>query len=141
VGFLWNICCGTMHIVHNLRNILGTAYTKCRARPSDRHLKSCHSDHLLWDNGSSLTFVRGTLTDHFSRENDRCSRHDRNDRLPSIMFTEEAYRRTYRVYPRSYRTCRADMCARLCIAIHMYRQTKLISVHPHVHTCTKWICR
>jgi hypothetical protein len=30
-------------------------------------LKSCHVDHLLCNHGSSLTFLRGTLKDHFFR--------------------------------------------------------------------------
>jgi hypothetical protein len=104
----------------------------------DRPLKSCHIDHLLWNHVSSLTFMRGTLTDHFSLENDQCSLHDRDDRLRSVMGKGEAYQRAYRG---SYRTYQADMCARLCMVMHMCRQTKSISVHAHVHTCTKWICR
>jgi hypothetical protein len=51
--------------MHNLQNPRCTACIKCRARQSDRHLKSRIIDHLLWNHGSSLAFVRGTLTDHF----------------------------------------------------------------------------
>jgi hypothetical protein len=51
--------------MHNLRNLRCTASTKWGARQSDRYLKSWHIDHLLWNHGSSLTSVRGTLTDHF----------------------------------------------------------------------------
>jgi hypothetical protein len=40
-------------------------------------LKSFRIDYLLWNHDSSLTFVSGTLTDHFSVENDQCSLHDR----------------------------------------------------------------
>jgi hypothetical protein len=115
--------CGIMHIMSNLRNPRCTACTKCRARQSDRPLKSYHVDHLMWNHGSSFTFVSGTLTDHFSVENDQCSLHDR---CRSVMCTEEADRRTYRG---SYRTYRADMCTRLCMDMHMCRQTKSISVH------------
>jgi hypothetical protein len=126
----FGICCGIMHILHNFRNPRDTACTKCRAWESDRPLKNCHLDHLLWNHGSSLTFVRGPLTDHFSLENDQCSLHDRDDRRRSVMCTEEAYRRAYLG---SYRTYRADMCTRLCRVIHMCRQTKSISVYAHVH--------
>jgi hypothetical protein len=72
----------------------------------------------------------------FSMGNDQCSlheRHDRDARLWSVMCTEEAYRRAYQ---RSYRTYRADMCTRLCIAMYIWRQTKSISVHAHLHMCT-----
>jgi hypothetical protein len=54
-----------MHIIHNLRNPRCTACTKCRARQSDKPLKSCPINHLLWNHGSSLTFVKDTLADHF----------------------------------------------------------------------------
>jgi hypothetical protein len=128
------ICCGIMHIMHNLRNPRCTAYTKDRGRQSDGPLKSYHVDHLLWNHDSTLTFVRGTLTGHFSVENDQYSRHHRHR---SVMCTEQAYRG----YRGSYRTYRADMCTRLYMAMHMCRQTKSISVHAHVHKCTKRICR
>jgi hypothetical protein len=36
---------------------------KCRAKQSDRPLKSCHIDHLLWNHVSSLTFMRAMLAD------------------------------------------------------------------------------
>jgi hypothetical protein len=112
-----------MHLMHNLRNPWSTAYTKRRARQSDRPLKSCHIDHLLWNRGASLIFVMGTRTDPFSRENDQCSLHDR---LRSVMCTDETYRG-------SYRTCRADMCTRLCMVMHMCRQTQSISGHAYMH--------
>jgi hypothetical protein len=137
----WLIYCGIMHVMHNLRNPRCTACIKCRASRSDRPLQSCHIDHLFWNHGSSLTFVRGTLTDHFSRENNQYNRHDRHDRdgrLRLVMCTEKGYRRAYRG---SYRTYRADVCRRLCMAMHMCRQTKSISVHAHVHICTQRICR
>jgi hypothetical protein len=54
-----------MHIMHNLWNPRCAACTKCRDRQSDRPLKSCHIDHPLWNHGSSLTFMRGKLIDHF----------------------------------------------------------------------------
>jgi hypothetical protein len=44
----------SMHIVHKIQ---------CKAILQT--LKNCHIDHLLWNRCSSLTFVRGTLTDHF----------------------------------------------------------------------------
>jgi hypothetical protein len=112
-----------MHIMHNLRNPRCTAGTKCRAKQFDRPLKSCLIDHLLWNHGSSLTFVRGTLTDHFSRENDHYNLHDW---LRSVLCTEEAYWG-------SYRTHRADICTRLCMTMHMCKQTKSVSVHAHMH--------
>jgi hypothetical protein len=77
----------------------------------------------------------------FSQENDQYNvndQHDRDDRLRSLMFREEAYRWAYRGSSRMYR---ADMCTRLCMATHMRRQTKSISVHAHVHTYTKRSCR
>jgi hypothetical protein len=129
------LCCGVMHIMYNLRNPRCTVCTKCRAMRSDRPLKSYHIDHLLLNQGSSVTFVRRTLTDHFSVENDQCSlhdRHDRGDRRRSVMCTEEAYRGSHRTY-------RADICTILCMA--MCRQTQSISVHAHVHTGTKRTCR
>jgi hypothetical protein len=111
-----------------------TACAKCRARQSDRPLKSCHIDNPLWNHGSSLTFVRGALIDHFSRENDQCSlhdRYDRNDRRRSVMCTEKSDRRAYR----------ADMCTRLCMVMYICRQTKPISVHAHMQRRTKLTCR
>jgi hypothetical protein len=123
-----------MHIMHNLRNPRCTACTKCRASQSDRLLKSCHIDHCLWNHGSSLTFVRGTLTEHLSVENDQCSLRDRDDRRRSVMCTEDTYRRACRG---SYQMYRADTYMRLCMVMHICRQTKSISVHAHVHTCTK----
>jgi hypothetical protein len=54
-----------MHIMHNLWSPRSTACMKCRTRQSDRPLKSFHIDHLLWNHGYGLTFLRGTLTDHF----------------------------------------------------------------------------
>jgi hypothetical protein len=57
-----------------------------------------------------------------------------NDRLRSLMCTEEALLGSDRTY-------RADMCTKLCMAMHMCRQTQSISVHAHVDTCTKRICR
>jgi hypothetical protein len=128
------LCCG---IMHNLRNPRCRACTKWRARQSDRPLKSCHIDHLLWNHNPSLTSLTGTLTDHFSVENDQCSLHnwhDRDDRRQSVMCTEEAYRGSYRTY-------RANMSTRLSMAMHICRQTESISVHlVDMHTCTKRIC-
>jgi hypothetical protein len=135
------LCCGIMHIMHNLRNPRYTACTKCRARQSDRHLKSYRIDHLFWNHGPVSPLRRAHWSIIFSRENDQLSlhdRHDRDDRLRSIMCPEEAWRLAYRA---SYRTYRADLCMKLCIAMHMCRQTKSISVHAPVHTCTKRICR
>jgi hypothetical protein len=86
---------------------------------------------------ATVTFVRGTLTNHFPVENNQSSlhdRHDRHDRRRSVICREEAYRGSYRTY-------QADMCTRLRIAMQMCRQTKSISVHVHVHTYTKRICR
>jgi hypothetical protein len=54
-----------MHILHNFRNPWCPACIKCRTTQSNRPWKSCHIDHLLWNHGSSLTFARATLTDHF----------------------------------------------------------------------------
>jgi hypothetical protein len=119
--------------VHSVHKIQGKAIRQT--------LKSCHIDHLLWNHDVSLTFVRGTLTNHFSVENDQCSlhdRHDHDDRRRLVVCTEEAYRLAYRG---SYRTYWADMCTRLCMGMHICRQTKSISVHAHVHTLTKRICR
>jgi hypothetical protein len=64
---------------HHAQSPKSSVYSvhKCRAKQSDRPLKSCPVDHLLWSHGSSLTFVRNKLTDHFSVENDQCSLHDR----------------------------------------------------------------
>jgi hypothetical protein len=136
-SFILRLCCGIMHIMHNLRNPLCTACTKCRARQSHRPLKSFHIDRLLWNHGYSLTFVRRTLTDHFSVESDQCSLHDWHDRdyrLRLVMCTEEAYWRAYRG---SYQTYRADMCT----TTHICRQTESISVHAQLHIGTKRIYR
>jgi hypothetical protein len=59
------MCCAIMHIMHNFPNPRCMQCTKCRAGQSDRPLKSCHIEHLLWSHGSSLIFARGILTGHF----------------------------------------------------------------------------
>jgi hypothetical protein len=134
----WYMCCKIMHIKDNFRNPRCTARIKYRAKQSDRSLKSCYIDYLLLNHGSRLTFVRGTVADHFfpGERSIQCawlawSRW-------SVMCTEEAYRQIYRG---SNRTYQAAMCTRLCMAMHICRSTKSISVHAHAHTCTKRICR
>jgi hypothetical protein len=119
-----------MHIMHNLQNPRCTACTKCRARQSDKPLKVVLSIIFCGTMAPVSHLWGAPWPISFSVENDQCSR---RDRLWSVVCTEKAYRRSYRTY-------RADMCTTLCIAMHIWRQTKSISVHAHMHTCTKRIC-
>jgi hypothetical protein len=118
--------------MHNLRNPRCTAYTKCRVRQSDKPLKSCHINHLLWSHGSSLTFVTGTLTDHFSRENDQYSLHDRHDRDDRIDFDRfYARRKPIRARIGSIGpTCARD-CAWPCTCAD--RQSQFLCMHRCTH--------
>jgi hypothetical protein len=62
------LCCGIMDITHKSPKSSVLSVHKMQDKAFRQALKSWHIDHLLWYHGSSLTFVRGTLTDRFFTE-------------------------------------------------------------------------
>jgi hypothetical protein len=87
------------------------------------------------------SFVEPWLQSHIcERHVDRSffpSLDDRHDRRRSVICMEEAYQRVYRGYRGSYRTYRADMCTRLCMAMQMCTHARNgFSDSPKQTACT-----